>query len=130
MAYSAEGQPSNSDLIRFAKWSALDMGTEDINGFWELFWAMRTDFPDIDDDLLLQASQQALIDLVEYRLVRVVWWNPETDTDTDISPSEIAGLISDHKHWEPPRTVSSEHLRFITTPTGDRAYYAGLTASP
>jgi hypothetical protein len=130
MAHSAQGQPSNSDLIRFAKWSALDMGTEDINGFWELFWAMRTDFPDVDDDLLLHASQRALADLVEYQLVRVIWWDPETDTDTDVTPAEAARLISEQVHWEPPHEASSVHLRFIATQSGNRAYYGGLTASP
>lgn len=126
MAHSAQEQPGDSALIRSAKQAALDMGTEDLYGFWELFWTMRADFPDVDDELLLNASQQALADLVHRKLVRVVWWDPTTDADTEITPDEAVTLMQDRHHWEPPTGRLPLHVRFIATKMGEHTYYANV----
>lgn len=127
MAHSAYEQPHNSGLIHAAKQSALEMGTEDIHGFWELLWAMKLSYSGNDPEILLDACQEALTHLAQHQLVRVVWWDPATDSDTDLTPDEAIKLIQEREYWDPPQGDLPSHPRFIATRSGDRAYYAGLT---
>jgi hypothetical protein len=123
MAHSAQKQPNSSALIRKAKRCALGSGVEDSNGFWELLWELRTLFPEVDDEQLLRASQQALGDLVEQRLLLILWWDPSSDTETDLHPTEAISFVSRDEHWVPPQGRNEKHLRFVATTVGERSYY-------
>jgi hypothetical protein len=126
MARSAQGQPNDSVMIRTAKRLALEMGTEDDSGFWELLWDMRREFPGVDDERLLTISRQSISDLIEQRLVQVIWWDPETNVEVPVTSRGAQQLILEDLHWDEPVGRNVRHLRFFTTPAGERTYRDGM----
>ena len=129
MAHSSQQQPDHSTLIKEARRSALDMGTEDNNGFWELIWALRVMFPQVDDETLHSVSRDALGELFGEGLIRVVQWESNSEVDQVVPKSEAWRLINEMSSWAPPENTQSAHPRFIATPTGERVYYSGLTSA-
>lgn len=127
MAHSAQEQPDHLVMIHSAKRLALDMGTEDSCGLWELLWDMRQEFAGVSDHQLIDASSRGLLDLLVNRLVDVVWWDLESDVETFVAPDGAEPLLTDESNWHPPEGGNVRHLRFFATQSGEQAYYAGLT---
>lgn len=126
MAHSAQRQPNDQSIIQAAKHTALGMAAEDLSGLWELHWELRQQFPDVDDARLIELAGDALEALVTNQLIRVTWWDPEDDLETDIARNEATRLLKDRSHWHAPEGDMPVHIRFVTTTSGDRAYYANL----
>lgn len=126
MAHSAQRQSDDRAVIQSGKHAALSMGSEDLSGFWELIWELRQQHPEIDDSRLLKLTREAVSTLLLNQLIRAAWWDPETDAETDLTPNEAVRLLDDVRFWMPPQASDSTHLRFVTTTSGDRAYYANL----
>ena len=129
MAHTSQQLPDHSTLIAEARRSALDMGTEDINGFWELLWTLRLTFPQVDDDTLSSASKDALGELLEEDLIRVVQWDPDSRIDQVVPGPDARQLIENPASWASPDDSRETHPRFIATSSGERVYYAGLTSA-
>jgi hypothetical protein len=115
MARSVESQSDADRLRAVARDEALSLSEDDVTGLWELLWGVRSECPDVSHETAMAASVSVLEGLIERGCIRLVWWNPEDDSDQQVDTASATQLVRDPRRWTPPSDLRTSQLRFIAT---------------
>jgi hypothetical protein len=111
-------------MIEIALRDALGMAIEDSTGPWELLWDLRQRFPTGDDRALTLIASLALYQLAVRNQIRIIRWNPELNTEKEITTTELLSILMLSDTWAADRPGNVSHIRFYATAVGQDVYNA------
>jgi hypothetical protein len=104
-----------------AELEILTCANEDWHGLWEGLASIRSAFPDLTEDEVLETGQSTVRSLLDKELIYLCWFRHETNEETRLSIEESKLLIEDAAKWDPP-DWGDRYVALAATAAGQRAW--------
>ena len=103
------------------EWEILTSANEDWHGLWEALASIRSAFPDLTEDEVLETGKSTVRSLLDKGLIYLCWFRHGTNQETRLSTNEGKQLIEDPARWDPP-DWGDRYVAFAATAAGERAW--------
>ena len=92
--------------------TVLDLATEDYYGLWEIDWAFRTDFPELNEAEALSRACDVVRKMVDDDQITLFRCSNSDEPAVPIANDEVESVLSQPKNWA-PKLPSEEQIEKI-----------------
>lgn len=100
----------------------LSMSTEDLNGLWEPIWYFNRKYNKSEEEIYGDVKE-SIMNLLSKKLIYLCNYNSAEELEVLISEENWEKVLNELSNWKPPNQGNKSHIRFGSSPLGDRTYY-------
>jgi hypothetical protein len=103
--------------------AAIELGTEDYVGFWELLSVAREHWPAASGPELRLQVADCLRGLCRDGLIEFFSGDAFSGEERPVPCQKIDAELANASNWDPNSPLSAGHSRYLSTTKGEAAYY-------